>query len=123
MIQKHGLTPDNAGLDIERERTYKLAEKLTDRLDDLNKDLTDVIEEINRASSLLSNTNGTDDPLSRVVRVLNSHLSQLQKIDMDAALLQAKVDDAQKQTRTMGGGDWRIGSDPTEEFYKSISRR
>jgi nuclear pore complex protein Nup62 len=100
--------------------------------------LTDVIEEINRASSLLSNTNGTDDPvgralggaaaangvqLSRVVRVLNSHLSQLQKIDIDAAQLQAKVDDAQKQTRTMGGGDWRIGSDPTEEFYKSFSRR
>jgi nuclear pore complex protein Nup62 len=61
--------------------------------------------------------------LSRVVRVLNSHLSQLQKIDMDAALLQAKVHDAQKQTRTMGGNDWRIGSDPTEEFYKSFSRR
>jgi hypothetical protein len=42
---------------------------------------------------------------------------------MDAAQLQAKVDDAQKQTRTMGGGDWRIGSDPAEEFYKSFSRR
>jgi nuclear pore complex protein Nup62 len=25
MIQKHGLTPDNAGLDIERERTYVAA--------------------------------------------------------------------------------------------------
>jgi hypothetical protein len=43
---------------------YKLAEKLTDRLDGLNKDLSDVIEEINGVSALLSNSSGTDDPVS-----------------------------------------------------------
>ena len=57
-----------------------------------------------------------------MVRVLNSHLSQLQKIDMDASVLQSKVQEAQKHARAMGGSDWRVGTDPSEEFYKSFSR-
>jgi nuclear pore complex protein Nup62 len=52
------------GPDQERERTYKLAEKLTDRLDDLGKDLTGMIEAINDASTTLSKTSKTDDPVS-----------------------------------------------------------
>jgi nuclear pore complex protein Nup62 len=97
-----------------------------------------VIEEINGVSSMLSNSSGTDDPvcskqstlstltnssqLSHVVRVLNSHLSQLQKIDNDASTLQARVQEAQKHARAMGGSDWRVGTDSSEEFYKSFSR-
>jgi hypothetical protein len=42
---------------------YKLAEKLTDRLDGLNKDLGEVIDEINGVSAMLSNTTGPDDPV------------------------------------------------------------
>jgi hypothetical protein len=41
---------------------------------------------------------------------------------MDATRLQAQVQEAQKQARAMGGNDWRIGTDPTEEFYKSLRR-
>jgi nuclear pore complex protein Nup62 len=52
------------GPDQERERTYKLAEKLTDRLDDLGKNLTGMIEAINDASTTLSKTSKTDDPVS-----------------------------------------------------------
>jgi nuclear pore complex protein Nup62 len=52
------------GPDQERERTYKLAEKLTDRLDDLGKNLTGMIEAINDASMTLSKTSKTDDPVS-----------------------------------------------------------
>ncbi|KAF2668490.1 hypothetical protein BT63DRAFT_479898 [Microthyrium microscopicum] len=122
LIMKAGLSGDSTGTDVERERTFKLAEKLTDRLDGLNKDLVDVIEEINAVSSLLNNTKGTDDPLSNVVRVLNSHLMQLQKIDMDASLLQAKVKEAQKAQKAMDGGDWRSGTDPTDEFMRSFRR-
>lgn len=52
------------GPDQERERTYKLAEKLTDRLDEMGKDLTNMIQEINTASASLSKTNKPDDPVS-----------------------------------------------------------
>jgi nuclear pore complex protein Nup62 len=51
------------GPDQERERTYKLAEKLQDRLNELNKDLTEMIEEINNTSSTLSKTGKPDDPV------------------------------------------------------------
>lgn len=52
-----------AGPDQERERTYKLAEKLTDRLDDMGKDLTKMIKEINDMSSTLSKGSKPDDPV------------------------------------------------------------
>jgi hypothetical protein len=44
--------------------SYKLAEKLQDRLNELNKDLTEMIEEINRTSQDLSKTGKPDDPVS-----------------------------------------------------------
>jgi len=52
------------GPDQERERTYKLAEKLGDRLDEMGKDLTSMIQEINTASASLSSSTKADDPVS-----------------------------------------------------------
>ncbi len=52
------------GPDQERERTYKLAEKLTDKLGDMGNNLTSMIEAINEASSTLSKTSKADDPVS-----------------------------------------------------------
>jgi nuclear pore complex protein Nup62 len=52
------------GPDQERERTYKLAEKLTDRLGDMGKNITSMIESINDASSNLSKSSKADDPVS-----------------------------------------------------------
>jgi nuclear pore complex protein Nup62 len=52
------------GPDQERERTYKLAEKLGDRLDEMGKDLTSMIQEINTASASLSLSTKADDPVS-----------------------------------------------------------
>lgn len=51
------------GPDQERERTYKLAEKLTDRLDEMGKDLTKMIKEINDMSGSLSKGSKPDDPV------------------------------------------------------------
>nr|7TBI_M1 Chain M1, Nsp1 [Saccharomyces cerevisiae]7TBI_M2 Chain M2, Nsp1 [Saccharomyces cerevisiae]7TBI_M3 Chain M3, Nsp1 [Saccharomyces cerevisiae]7TBI_M4 Chain M4, Nsp1 [Saccharomyces cerevisiae]7TBJ_M1 Chain M1, NUP62 [Homo sapiens]7TBJ_M2 Chain M2, NUP62 [Homo sapiens]7TBJ_M3 Chain M3, NUP62 [Homo sapiens]7TBJ_M4 Chain M4, NUP62 [Homo sapiens]7TBK_M1 Chain M1, NUP62 [Homo sapiens]7TBK_M2 Chain M2, NUP62 [Homo sapiens]7TBK_M3 Chain M3, NUP62 [Homo sapiens]7TBK_M4 Chain M4, NUP62 [Homo sapie len=85
-----------AGPDQERERTYKLAEKLTDQLDEMGKDLAKMIKEINDMSNTLSKGSKPDDPLTQIVRVLNGHLAQLQWIDTNAAALQAKVAAAQK---------------------------
>jgi nuclear pore complex protein Nup62 len=53
-----------AGPDQERERTYNLAEKLTGRLDEMGKDLTKMITEINDMSSTLGKGSKLDDPVS-----------------------------------------------------------
>jgi nuclear pore complex protein Nup62 len=51
------------GPDQERERTYKLAEKLSDKLDEMTRDLTSMIQEINGASAALTKTSKPDDPV------------------------------------------------------------
>ncbi|KKY19815.1 putative nucleoporin nsp1-like protein [Diplodia seriata] len=112
------------GPDQERERTYKLAEKLSDRLNDLNKDLSDMIEEINSVSATLSKTDKPDDPLSQVVRVLNNHLSQLQAIDSGAAELHEKVTKAQKEAQSYRvNGQAVLGNDAADDFYRSFMGR
>lgn len=70
-----------------------------------------MIEEINLASGKLAKTSNssesnaaTVDPLAQIVKVLNGHLSQLQTIDAGAAALAEKVDVAQKEARSLGGG-------------------
>lgn len=42
---------------------YKLAEKLSERLDEMGKDLSSMIEEVNNASATLSKTNKADEPV------------------------------------------------------------
>lgn len=46
-----------------RSRSYQIASKLSERLDEMGKDLTTMIEEINDASSTLSKTGKADDPV------------------------------------------------------------
>ncbi|KZF22103.1 hypothetical protein L228DRAFT_247724 [Xylona heveae TC161] len=112
------------GPDQERERTYKLAEKLSERLDEMGKDLTSMIDEVNNASSTLSKTSKAGDPLSQIVKVLNGHLSQLQLIDQGAAKLQAKVAAAQKAGQGLGMNGYN-GSrhDAADDFYRSYMGR
>lgn len=52
------------GPDQEREKTYKLAEKITERLDDMGRDLSKMIKEINEISSTVSKGSKPDDPVS-----------------------------------------------------------
>jgi nuclear pore complex protein Nup62 len=120
-----GETEHVAGPDQERERTYKLAERLTDRLDEMGKDLSKMIKEINDMSGTLSKGSKPDDPLSQIVRVLNGHLSQLQWIDTNASALQAKVAAAQKASANMASSQYgNPESDAAESFYRSyIGRR
>lgn len=138
-----GETEQVGGPDQERERTYKLAEKLTDRLDEMGKDLSKMIKEINDMSSALSKGSKPDDPvslrdtfasrgdiwtdknmqLSQIVRVLNGHLSQLQWIDTNAAALQAKVAAAQKASSNMGNQYGGPESEAAESFYRSYMGR
>lgn len=121
--QSSGPGEQLTGPDQERERTYKLAERLIDRMDDMSKDMTKMIKEINDISGTLNKTGKTDDPLSQIVRVLNSHLSQLQWIDTNAAALQAKVAAAKKAEGGLGGQYGSTESDAAASFYRSFAGR
>ncbi|KAI1382281.1 Nsp1-like C-terminal region-domain-containing protein [Hypoxylon crocopeplum] len=125
MFAKHlgGYGEQLTGPDQERERTYKLAEKVTERLDDMGRDLTKMIKEINDISGTLSKGNKADDPLSQIVRVLNGHLAQLQWIDTNAATLRAKVNAAQKERSTVGSHYGGPEQDNVDNFYRSYMGR
>ncbi|KAI0018359.1 Nsp1-like C-terminal region-domain-containing protein [Xylariomycetidae sp. FL0641] len=110
------------GHDQERERTYKLAEKITERLDEMGRDLTKMIKDINEISGTVSKGSKPDDPLSQIVRVLNGHLTQLQWIDTNAAALQAKVTAAQKASSTIGN-QYGGPEDNVDSFYRSYMGR
>lgn len=71
-----GRTDTLAGPDQEREKTYKLAEKLTDRLDEMGKDLSKMIKEINDISGTLSKGNKPDDPVSSSLHISTSFKTQ-----------------------------------------------
>ncbi|KAF3768946.1 hypothetical protein M406DRAFT_355091 [Cryphonectria parasitica EP155] len=125
---KPGLTSTKSsdqlgGPDQERERTYKLAENVTDRLEDMGKDLGKMISEINDISGSLNKGNKPDDPLSQVVRVLNGHLHQLKWIDDNAAALEAKVKAAQKATNNMGTNYGNQANDAVAGFGRSYLGR
>ncbi|KAK9464021.1 Nsp1-like C-terminal region-domain-containing protein [Lipomyces oligophaga] len=79
--------PDN-----ERERMYHLAERLNKELDQLGKNLSSMIEEVNRSSATLNHTKD-DDPLSHIVRILNAHLASLQWIDTNTGALNDKIEE------------------------------
>ena len=104
---------------------YRTAESCSTRMTEMGHSLTDMIEEINHASSRISPHSGTrpDDPLAQIVRVLNSHLVQLQNIDAGASDLQKKVEQAQREQRVLsersgvGSGGW------LEEFGRSYLGR
>ncbi|EGE84514.1 nucleoporin Nsp1 [Blastomyces dermatitidis ATCC 18188] len=132
-----GITDSLQGPDQERERTYKLAERLSERLNEMGQDLTSMIEEVNSASSTLSKTSKSDEPISQIVRILNSHLSQLQLIDQGTANLHAKIAAAQKLGGSLsahqhqgtysqlrnGIGNGMGGGGAADDFYRAYMGR
>lgn len=58
-----GMESELGGPDQERERTYRLAEKLGERLEDMGRDLGTMIEEVNVANAGLSKTTNADEPV------------------------------------------------------------
>lgn len=63
-----------AGPDQERERTYKLAEKLTQQLDEKSRDLSKMVKEINDISGTLSKGAKAEDPVRSLARIVHSPL-------------------------------------------------
>lgn len=124
IFNKSGASETLQGPDQERERTYKLAEKLGDRLDEMGKDLTSMIQEINTASASLNKSTKADDPLQQIVKVLNGHLVQLQWIDQNAASLKTKVTAAQRESQHLAGSlHGGYESNPSDDLFRSYLGR
>lgn len=64
LAKQTGPNDNLMGPDAEREKTYKTAEKISDRLDAMGRGLTEMIEEVNTTSATLSKTNRADEPVS-----------------------------------------------------------
>jgi len=68
-----------------------------------------------------------DVQITQIVRILNSHLSQLQAIDQSTVALQAKVNAAQKASQGLGfpgmNGSNGTGNGAAEDFYRSYLGR
>ncbi|KAF2857125.1 hypothetical protein K470DRAFT_261086 [Piedraia hortae CBS 480.64] len=114
-----------SGVDAERERTYKMAEQCSTRLTEMSHNLTEMIEAVNSASGSLASSRGksrpgNDDALSEIVRVLNSHLSQLQVIDQGATDLQSRVVAAQQEAKHIGRLQGHNGD--SEQWIKDFGR-
>jgi nuclear pore complex protein Nup62 len=146
MLAKDSAAPSElGGPDQERERTYKLAEKLGERLSEMEKDLGSMVEEVNAANASLSKNGKGDEPVSdapklriytrlthiqitQIVKILNSHLIQLQAIDQGTQALQEKVVNAQKAASQLGylnGGSSLSGGSgaAVQDFYRSYLGR
>ncbi|KAG0937147.1 hypothetical protein G6F57_007822 [Rhizopus arrhizus] len=82
--------------DIQREKAYGLAESLNSQLDDVNRNLNIMVEEINRMGSSKQASADEDDVVGQIVQILNSHLSSLQWIDTHSTELQAKIQEVSK---------------------------
>ncbi|OAP58955.1 hypothetical protein AYL99_06252 [Fonsecaea erecta] len=154
MLAKDSAAPSEmGGPDQERERTYKLAEKLGERLEEMERDLESMVDEVNAANASLSRSGKGDEPVSedglilyyfalngeltsstqitQIVKILNSHLIQLQAIDQGTQALQEKVAVAQKSASQLGylGGfrssttDGSNNSAAVHDFYRSYMGR
>lgn len=61
---------------------YKLAEKLSERLDEMGKDLISMIEEVNGASSTLSKTSKANEPVRPLPLPYYTYSSRTDDIDL-----------------------------------------
>ena len=68
MLARNGPSQEVGGPDQERERTFKLAEKLGERLEDMSKDLESMIEEVNAANAAFNQNSKADEPVSLYVQ-------------------------------------------------------
>lgn len=70
--------------DIDREKTYKLAERLNASLDDMQHQLSGVVDHLNMRGS-------GDTPLDQITLILNDHLSSLEWLEASTVEFNAKL--------------------------------
>lgn len=77
--------------DVERERTYNLAENIDAQMKRMMEDLREIIERINNSN--VTPNQGTDETMLQIGKILNSHMDSLQWIDQNTNQLQKRVGD------------------------------
>lgn len=105
--------------DVQREKAYGLAEILNNQLDDVNRNLNAIVEEMNATTTAQQSDASENDvvrscripnfiaathanlfflffQVRNVVRILNSHLATLQWIDTTSTHLQGKLQEVVK---------------------------
>lgn len=79
--------------DVERERSYQLAETLNSHLDDVAKNLSAMITELNATSAGKDQADAErDGSIAQIVAILNAHLGSLKWIDSSAGAMRNKLD-------------------------------
>lgn len=84
--------------DVERERTYNLAENIDVQLKRMMEDLREIIERINNSN--VTPNQGTDETMLQIGKILNSHMDSLQWIDQNSNQLQKRVGDVNQIIET-----------------------
>lgn len=93
--------------DREREKSYALAEDLNKQLDDISRNLSQMIDEVNKLSAgnpgvqqapdaitaADAQAQLPDDPINQLSAILGAHLRALHSIDANSTRLGAKVDE------------------------------
>jgi nuclear pore complex protein Nup62 len=85
------LTP----VDSEREYSYDLAENLNKQLDDMGKQLNDVVQELGKGESMEGND------LDAIVQILGQHLSSLQWLDGSVNTMTSTILDIERKNEIM----------------------
>lgn len=120
---------ETGAADAERERAYGMAESLNAQLDDLSRNLSSMIVEVNNLTSSTAqsgsrqnadadpgslrlankiNHNGGQDAVGQIVAILNAHLGSLKWIDESTTALREKIENLRRGriggTRSGAGG-------------------
>ncbi|XP_078494157.1 uncharacterized protein LOC100182610 [Ciona intestinalis] len=82
--------------DVERERTYNLAENIDAQLKQMVQDLKEVIEHINATSQPAD----AADPVNQISKILSAHMDSLQWLDSNSGALQQKLNVLVKEVNT-----------------------
>jgi nuclear pore complex protein Nup62 len=121
---------DNGPADAERDRkcvtlylirwqifksvySYMLATDLHTQLDDISGSLTQMIDAVNNLSLPSgSSDDGSEDPLTQISKILNTHLESLQWIDGAVKEVDGKVSEVERRIRSSSnsGGSGMNGS-------------
>ncbi|KAI9137685.1 Nsp1-like C-terminal region-domain-containing protein, partial [Paraphysoderma sedebokerense] len=110
----------NTSVDEEREKMYRLAENLNSELDELSRNLGEMVTEVNNVRAAKKpgsdKENGGDvdgwegeDALSAITKILNAHLTSLQWIDSTSTSLTQKIKEVAKLSGEVEREVGRVG--------------
>ena len=87
--------------DVERERTYRLAEAIDAQLHRMAEDLREIVEKLNGRNT----ADGEEDPVVQISLLLEAHADALQWVDRTTAAVQRQAEDvARMQQADIDGG-------------------